>query len=113
MGLTNDMYGLQKELAHGDTKTLVMVVQQAQNCSLQEAMDRACVMLETEMRRFEQLAQSLPRCSPAEVNRDIRQYLVDVGTWIRGHLEWERRSLRYSEVEYTELGKSSSYLEEI
>jgi 5-epi-alpha-selinene synthase len=113
MGWTNDVYGLQKELAHGDTNNLVMVVQQAHNCSLQEAMDRACVMLETEMRRFEQLAQSLPTCSPAEVDRDIRQYLVDVGSWIRGHLEWERMSLRYSEVEYTELGKSSSYLEEI
>ena len=45
----------------------------------------------------------------AEVDSDIRQYLFDLGKWIRGPLDWYHETLRY---EYTERGKAN-YLEEI
>jgi len=108
----NDVYSLNKELAHGDVSNLVLAVQYAQHCSLQEAMNQVCAMIETETRRFQEMVQHFPTYS-AEVDPDIRQYLFDLGKWIRGPLDWYHETLRYVEVEYTERGKASSYLEQI
>ena len=109
----NDVYSLKKELAHGDVSNLVLTVQHAEHCSLQEAMNRVCAMIETETRHFQEMVQNLPTY-PAEIDPDIRQYLFDLGKWIRGPLDWyQQDTLRYREVEYTEQGKTSSYLEEI
>ncbi len=108
----NDVYSLKKELAHGDVSNLVLAVQYAQHCSLQEAVNQVCVMVEKETRRFQELVRNFPTYS-AEVDPDMHQYLFDLGKWIRGALDWYQKTLRYVEVEYTERGKASSYLEEI
>jgi hypothetical protein len=108
---TNDVYSFKKELAHGDVNNLVLAVQHAQHCSLQEAMNQVCAMIETRTRQFQEMVQHFPSYS-AEVDPEIRHYLFDLGKWIRGPLDWYHQSLRYVDVEYTELGKASSYLEE-
>src|SRR5205807_4442749 len=46
----NDVYSLKKELAHGDVCNLVVAVQYAQHCSLQEAVNQVSAMIETETR---------------------------------------------------------------
>ena len=109
---TNDLYSLKKELAHGDVCNLVLAVQYAQHCSLQEAVEHVSAMLETETWHFQELVQHFPPYS-AEVDPDIHQYLFDLGKWIRGSLDWHHGTSRYVDVEYTEQGKASSYLEEI
>ena len=109
---TNDLYSLRKELALGDFCNLVLAVQYAQHCSLQEAVNHVCAMLETETRHFQEMVQNFPKYS-AEVDSDVCQYLFDLGKWIRGSLDWHHGTARYVEVEYTERGKASSYLEEI
>jgi hypothetical protein len=108
---TNDVYSLRKELAHGDINNLVLAVQNAQHCSLQEAINQVCVMIETKTRHFQEMVQHFPSYS-AELDPEIRRYLFDLGKWIRGPLDWYHKNLRYVDVEYTELGKASSYLEE-
>jgi Terpene synthase family 2, C-terminal metal binding len=108
----NDVYSLRKELAHGDICNLVVAVRHAQRCSLQEAVNQVCTMIEMETRRFQVLVQDFPAYS-AELDPEIRRYLFDLGKWIRGPLDWYQETLRYVEVEYTERGKASSYLEEI
>lgn len=108
----NDVYSLKKELAHGDICNLVLAIQHVQQCTLQEAMNHVCAMIETETRRFQELVQNFPSYS-AEMDPDIRQYLFDLGKWIRGPLDWYQETLRYVEVEYIGRGKTSSYLEEI
>jgi 5-epi-alpha-selinene synthase len=109
---TNDVYSLKKELAHGEICNLVVAVQYARHCSLQEAVNRVCAMIETETRCFQEMVQNFPAYS-AEVDPGICQYLFDLGKWIRGPLDWYHETLRYVEVEYTERGKASSYLEGI
>jgi hypothetical protein len=108
----NDVYSLKKELAHGDVSNLVLAVQYAQQCKLQEAVNLVCAMIETETRRFQEMVQHFPTYS-AELDPEIRLYLFDLGKWIRGPLDWYHETLRYVEVEYTEQGKASSYVEEI
>jgi 5-epi-alpha-selinene synthase len=108
----NDVYSLKKELAHGDVCNLVVAVQYAQHCSLQDAVNHVCAMVEAETRSFQAMVQDFPTYSP-EFDHSIRQYLFDLGKWIRGPLDWYHRTLRYVDVEYTEQGKASSYLEEI
>jgi hypothetical protein len=108
----NDVYSLGKELAHGDVCNLVLTIQNAQHCSLQEAIDHVCVMIEMETKRFQEMVQNFPTYS-AEVDSDVRLYLFDLGKWIRGPLDWYHETRRYVDPEHTEGGKTSSYLEEI
>lgn len=108
VGWINDVYSLKKELAHGEICNLVIVVQYAHHCSLQEAVNQVCTMIETETRRFQEMVQHFPTYS-AEWDAEIRRYLFDLGKWIRGPLDWYHETSRY---EYTKKGKAD-YLEEI
>ena len=106
----NDVYSLQKDLAHDEVQNMIVIVQQKQGCSLQEALNRVCTMTETETRRFEELVQLLPTYPPP-VDPPMRNYVADLGIWIRGTLDWHREALRYGEdVKYSEPGH---YREEI
>jgi hypothetical protein len=91
---TNDVYSLPKELACGARNNLVMIVQQAQGCSLQTAITQVCAMVERETRRFQQIVHHFA-ASTAPDDLALYTYLVDTGTGIRGSLEWSRRTLRY------------------
>jgi len=95
---TNDVYALPKELAHGEVNNLIVIMQHEDGGSLQDAINRACTLINRETRRFEELAQSLPSY-PVEVDRVIRSYLVDVGHYIRAALDYERTGSRYQAEE--------------
>jgi hypothetical protein len=94
VGWTNDVYSLPKELARGEVNNLVVAVQNEGQCSLQDAINRVCDMINRETQRFEKLIQSLPPY-PAEVDRMVRTYLVDVSHYIRTALDYERAGSRY------------------
>jgi 5-epi-alpha-selinene synthase len=91
---TNDVYSLSKELAYGEVNNLVVVVQHQERCSLQDALNRVCAMINRETQHFQELVQCLPPY-PLEVGRAIRAYLVDVGHYIRTALDYERTGSRY------------------
>jgi hypothetical protein len=109
---TNDVYSLQKELVHSEIYNLVMSIQQGQGCTLQEAVNQACTMVQTRTYRFQELVQQLS-LSPAEEEQGVRTFLAGVEVWLRGNLDWSRGTGRYTWIEALELGQSNSYLEEI
>jgi terpene synthase-like protein len=109
---TNDVYSLQKELVHGEISNLVLSIQHEQGCSLQEAVNQACTMVETRTRRFQELVQQFSG-SPAEGDQDVHAFLASVEILLRGNLDWSRETGRYTWVEDLESGQSNSYLEEI
>jgi 5-epi-alpha-selinene synthase len=102
---TNDIYSLPKELAYGEVNNLVVVVQHEEGCSLQDAINRVCDMINRETQHFQALVQSRPSY-PAEVDRIIRTYLIDVGHYIRTALDYERIGSRYQgQFEPTQLSE--------
>src|SRR5262249_53150865 len=109
---TNDVYSLRKELAHSEIYNVVMSIQHEQGCSLQEAVNQACTMVETRTHCFQELVQQLP-LSPTKEGQDICTFLAGVGVWLRGNLDWSRATGRYTWIEDLEPGQSNSYLEEI
>jgi len=94
VGWTNDVYSLPKELARGEVNNLVLVMQHEEGGSLQDAINRVCAMINRETQHFQELVQCLPSY-PAEVDRAIRAYMVDVGHYIRTALDYERTGSRY------------------
>jgi 5-epi-alpha-selinene synthase len=93
-GWTNDVYSLPKELARGEINNLVVIVRNEEGGSLQDAINRVCEMINRETQHFQALVQSRPSY-PAEVDRLIRTYLIDVGHYIRTALDYERIGSRY------------------
>lgn len=108
----NDLYSLPKELARGDIHNLIIAIQQANSCSLQQAVEQVCVMIEQEVRSFLLIEQSLPHYSPA-IDLEIQRYVQDLKSWMRGNYDWSIQTGRYSQVEYTAPGQPVSYIETI
>jgi terpene synthase-like protein len=108
----NDVYSLQKELSLDDVNNVVIAMQRTHSCSLQEAMDQTCAMIETKIRRFQELSENFPASSP-ENDRDIRTFLVDLGIMIRGALDWYRSTTRYKGLAYPGIGKLGVSLKEL
>jgi hypothetical protein len=89
-----------------------MSIQHEWGCSLQKAVNQACIMVETRTRRFQELVQQFS-VSPAGGDEDIHTFLASVGILLRGNLDWSRETGRYTWVENLEPSQSNSYLEEI
>jgi germacradienol/geosmin synthase len=94
IGWTNDLYSLEPDLARGEIHNLVVVVQHAEGCSLQQAIDLVSSMIKSETQHFQKLVQHFS-VSSTEADKDIRPYLEDLGICLRGNLDWGTQSLRY------------------
>jgi hypothetical protein len=92
----NDLYSLRRDLTRGDMHNMVVVVQQARHCSLQEAINHVCTMVETDTRLFVETEQLLPSFSP-RIDQEVRKYLIDLRGWMRGNLDFSRETPRYSQ----------------
>lgn len=108
----NDIFSFPKEYARGDVNNLVMVVQQAHNLSLQEAVDMVGTMISDELQRFRDAAALIPATSP-EVDMALQVYVDRLQAWVRGIYDWSCETLRYTKIEQVTPGQSLSYLEEI
>jgi Terpene synthase family 2, C-terminal metal binding len=95
---TNDIYSLQKELSLDDVNNVVVVVQRDRACSLQEAMNQACALIEMKIRSFQEQAQHFPTYHKAQIDQGIQTFLTDLGLMISGNLDWHRASTRYKFV---------------
>jgi len=69
-------------------------------------------MVETDVRLFMETEQLLPSFSP-RIDQDVRKYLIDLRVLMRGILDWERETPRYSQAESTTSMQKVSYLEDI
>lgn len=108
----NDIVSVEKEMAHGDYSNLVLVLQKAHDCSLQDAAYLANELTTREIKLLENLAAIVPTTLP-EHQADLQKYLAGTRSWIRGNLDWSLESYRYIEIEQLVDGQEPSYLEAI
>lgn len=108
----NDIFSVEKELAHGDYSNLAVVLQRARGCSLQEGIEIANEMITREIRLLESLTGLVPKTFP-DHRQDLEKYLACMRAWVRGNLDWSLESYRFSEIEPTVEGHEPSYLETI
>lgn len=89
----NDLYSRPKEVNRaGDTLNLVDVLAAERGIPLDEAQEQAVAMRDAVMSRFLTLrAQLIP-----QVGVETRRYLTDLGSFLRGHLDWARDCPRYA-----------------
>jgi hypothetical protein len=90
----NDIVSLAKEMQCGDVHNLVLVLQHAYGCSLQEAVHRATAMHNAELQVFLDLESRLPSFSAA-VDRNLACYVAVLHARMRGSLDWASTSGRY------------------
>lgn len=91
---SNDIVSLEKEVKNGDMHNLVIALSNTHQISLQQATDKAVVMYDTEMKRFEALTHQVPQFS-TEVDTDLQCYIEGLKFWIQGNLDWSFESQRY------------------
>ena len=108
----NDVVSVEKEMAHGDFSNLVLVLRRAYGYSLQEAAEKANILITGEIMLFEKLSEFAPVALPA-YRQEIDVYLASMRAWIRGNLDWSLESARFSEIEPIVDGKDPSYLERL
>lgn len=94
----NDILSLEKELNRGEVNNLVMVLHNEGGLTLQEAVDRAAEMHNTETRVFVRLSAQLPSYG-AEVDANLGRYLSGLCARMRGVLDWTYESVRYRVAE--------------
>lgn len=90
----NDIFSFEKELAHGDTHNLVILVRAEHPCTLQEAVDRAAALHDAELSAFLSLKErvrSLGLVASAELDR----YAGCLSAWIWANFDWTCASARY------------------
>lgn len=94
IGWTNDILGVNRELGEGNPHNLVLVLQQEDNISLQEAVQKAVNMCNAEMKAFLKLESRLPAFGEAE-DASLKDYINGLRYWMRGHLDWYSETRRY------------------
>lgn len=108
----NDLVSVEKELAHNDYSNLVIVLQKAHGCSLQDAAYIANELTTREIKLLESLSATVPTILP-DYQADVQKYLAGARSWIRGNLDWSLESYRYIDIEQLVEGHEPSYLEAI
>ncbi|MGH3086609.1 MAG: terpene synthase family protein [Rubrobacteraceae bacterium] len=90
----NDLFSLQKELARGDVHNIVLIIQNQEGLTLDEAIKKAVEMNEDEVRSFLELEKELPSFGPA-IDGDLQKYVSILKTRMSGNLDWSMESARY------------------
>jgi 5-epi-alpha-selinene synthase len=103
----NDILSLHKELKTGEVNNLVVVLRNAEALTLQQAIDRAAKMYETEVRTFVELEEHLPSFGTA-LDTALGRYVSFLRTRIQGVLDWSYESARYWATFESERAATSS-----
>ena len=97
---SNDVRSYRKEVARGDAYNLVIILQNQQQCRVEEA--GAAVLAETQwmIDEYARLAVEIPelcvRLGLTEPQRRaVEQYAAGLASWVGGYLDWESHTLRY------------------
>jgi Terpene synthase family 2, C-terminal metal binding len=109
---SNDIVSLDKEIARGEVNNLVIVLQQEQNLTLQESVDRVGDMVEDQIHLFEDAERQLPGLD-SDLDNDVQKYVAGLRAWMRANLDWSAETARFSQVEETRAGQSTSYREDL
>jgi hypothetical protein len=90
----NDLFSLDKELAHGDVHNLVVVIAQERRVSIAEARAIAVAWCNDEVAGFEPIALQVPSFG-AEVDALVAAHARSLGALMRGNLDWSLATDRY------------------
>ncbi|MEU1259999.1 pentalenene synthase [Streptomyces chartreusis] len=98
--LINEVMSLENDDARGDPN-LVHSLMRERNCSRQEAIRLAVVLVQTAVSQLFEQVQRIPRfCSrlglTSAESEMVQRYAVAMFTWIRGSYDWSRINGRYS-----------------
>ncbi|MFE0457858.1 terpene cyclase [Kitasatospora sp. NPDC058965] len=107
---TNDVYSLEKERSLGEVHNLVYIVQHHGGIDPSAAMAKVCTAVSAETELFLADEQVLLRAHPdaAEV---LVPYLAGMRSWMRGNLDWSRRTKRYHPAGQVDRARPQEYLE--
>lgn len=94
VGLANDIYTVEKEMAKGEVNNMVLVLMHEEHLDLNTALTRAAAVHDAETREYAALAARLPSFSP-EVDANLRRYVEVLSSMISGHRTWARETGRY------------------
>lgn len=113
---TDDVLTLDKERACGDVHNLVIVLEHATGCTTAVAMTRAAHQIDSRLADFmmceRRLGEMFSRIRADDaVQVAAGKYVSGLRNWMRGHLDWGLRTIRYNSVEHTAGGLTPTYLE--
>lgn len=97
VGWANDICTFEKEMEQGELHNLVLVLKRSQNLSLQEAVNRAVYIHDTEVRAFNYMQKQVPSFGPL-IDAQVNEFIAMLRSWIRGHLDWAQETGRYRPV---------------
>ncbi|KAK9700973.1 hypothetical protein K7432_011947 [Basidiobolus ranarum] len=107
----NDIYSFEKEYENGDIHNLVMVLNQVKGISIDESVKVVEHMVNKEMEDFFETKAAVEKMVagyPAQVKKDVAQYIIVLEAWCRGNMDWSIESARFKKGV-----QSKVYLEEI
>lgn len=101
---TNDLLTLDKEMAHGDTQNMILVMQGARGGSLQDAVDAVVLLADGRVKDFMAAEAELDGVLDLLRFQDgqrahVAQCVAMLRAWMRGHVEWGTQTRRYRQRE--------------
>jgi hypothetical protein len=107
---TDDLLTARKERAHGDLHNLAFVLEQATGCAPRTALEMVARRIEDRLGEFRDLRRRiLAADTGANARYELYCHLEGLEHWMRGHLEWGLRTIRYG----TDTVASADYLEDL
>ncbi len=97
VGLANDIYTVEKEMARGEVNNMVLVLMHEEGIDFDHALGRAADLHDAETREFMTQVESLPSFGDA-VDVQVRRYVEVLTSMISGHRIWARETGRYESV---------------
>jgi len=113
---TDDLLTVGKERAHGDMHNLAIVLEHAMGCGPREALEVVAKRIEARLIDFEELRRRVATAAAGTPTLDddgkyaLDQHIEGLQHWMRGHLEWSLRTIRYDPDANA---ASSAYLEDL
>jgi hypothetical protein len=83
----NDLYSLAKEMEHGDTHNLVLVMREEKKLDIENAINETVRLHNQEMIQFERIFHSLPSFSD-EIDEEVYKYAFCLAMIVRGNIDW-------------------------
>lgn len=95
----NDIFSLQKEIAHGDEHNIVLLLQKQYHLSIAEAIDQAIAIHNEEIDTFINAWQQLP--SYGSYDADVQCYIKTLGAILSGDIVWSlNETHRYPPLQF-------------
>lgn len=97
VGLANDIYTVEKEIARGEVNNMVLVLMHEENIDFDAALEQAAALHDAETREFMSQVADLPVFGPP-YDVQVRRYVEVLTSMISGHRSWAHETARYESV---------------